>query len=62
MNAAEADGGPNAIEFLIPGAGPHIIQPNSSFPVINDTTFVDGWSQGAAAMPDTVSRLMGRIL
>ena len=47
-------GGPDRIEFNIPGSGVHIIQPTtpsgqiSALPVIHDPVIIDGYTQGQA--------------
>jgi uncharacterized delta-60 repeat protein len=52
LREAKATPGPDRIEFNIPGAGPHTIQPLSALPAITDSVIVDGWSEpDFAGMP-----------
>lgn len=44
-NNASVAGAPNRIEFAIPGAGPHRIQPASPLPSIQHAVHLDGFSQ-----------------
>src|SRR5262249_39370203 len=50
---ANANPGPDTIQFSIPGSGVQTIQPSYSgggvsLPIISDTVTIDGWSQGGA--------------
>lgn len=50
--AANDNDGPDQIEFSIPGAGPHTIQPTTPLPVVTDTVEIDGTTQpGFAGSP-----------
>lgn len=49
---ANASVGEDLIEFDIPGAGPHTIQPLSPLPVISDPVTIDGYTQPGAS-PNT---------
>jgi uncharacterized delta-60 repeat protein/CSLREA domain-containing protein len=50
MLLANAESGPNTINFLIPGAWGHTIQPASALPLLSDgETTIDGCSQPGAA-------------
>jgi titin len=40
----------DVIEFDIPGAGPHTIQPNSALPTITDPVTIDGYTQSGASV------------
>ena len=48
MTAANNTAGPDAINFNIPGAGPHTLQLNSALPVITDTLAINGYTQPGA--------------
>ena len=48
MEAANANPGLDLIEFDIPGAGPHTIQPLSLLPEITDSVRIDGYTQTGA--------------
>ncbi len=52
INQANANAGPDTIEFDIPGAGPHTIQPTTGLPEITDTVIIDGYTQ-TGATPNT---------
>ena len=52
MLDANANPGFDRIEFDIPGAGPHTIQPLSALPTITDPVIIDGYTQ-AGASPNT---------
>ncbi|MBI2297412.1 MAG: right-handed parallel beta-helix repeat-containing protein, partial [Armatimonadetes bacterium] len=56
MGDANATAGPDTIQFDIPGAGPHVIQPLSRLPDLTDPgTTIDGTSQpGYAGSPVVV--------
>src|SRR5262245_48225285 len=45
---ANATPGPDAIQFNIPGAGPHTIRPESFLPDITDPLVIDGYTQAGA--------------
>ncbi len=49
---ANASAGTDTIEFNIPGAGPHTIQPTSALPTITDPVIIDGYTQPGAS-PNT---------
>ncbi len=51
-NANVNAGGPDDIEFNIPGAGPHVITPGGELPEITDPVVIDGYTQAGAA-PNT---------
>jgi len=52
IEQSNALAGPDAIEFQIPGTGPHTIHPASPLPVITDPVVLDGTSQpGFAGRP-----------
>ncbi len=59
MDAANANLGPDTIEFKIPGDGPHTIQPNSELPEITDSVVIDGYTQSGAS-PNTNPPGMGK--
>ncbi|HEX6624447.1 MAG TPA: hypothetical protein VF064_12095, partial [Pyrinomonadaceae bacterium] len=46
---ANAAAGADVIDFNIPGAGPHTIQPASPLPVITDPVTIDGYTQPGAS-------------
>jgi predicted outer membrane repeat protein len=46
--AANRAGGPDVIQFNIPGSGVQVVQPLSSLPTITDPVFLDGYSQPGA--------------
>jgi CSLREA domain-containing protein len=50
--AANANPGADTIEFGIPGAGVHTIQPTSELPAITEAVTIDGYSQPGAS-PNT---------
>ena len=52
INQANDNAGPDTIEFDIPGAGPHTIQPTSELPEITETVIIDGYTQ-TGATPNT---------
>jgi len=52
INAANATPGTDIIEFNIPGAWPHTIQPASTLPTITDPVVIDGYTQPGAT-PNT---------
>ena len=52
INQANANAGPDSIEFDIPGVGPHTIQPTTGLPEITDTVIIDGYTQSGAS-PNT---------
>ena len=45
IEQANTDTGADAIEFDIPGTGPHTIQPVSALPTITDAVTIDGFTQ-----------------
>ena len=49
-NNTANNGGPDEIEFNIPGAGVQTIQPASPLPAINDAVIVDGYTQPGASV------------
>ncbi len=49
---ANTAGGPQTIEFDIPGPGPHVISPSTPLPLIVGDVVVDGFSQ-PGALPNT---------
>jgi hypothetical protein len=51
MNSANFNPGPDTILFNIPGAGPHVIMPDSQLPVLTDQAgvIIDGLSQPGAS-------------
>ncbi|MGH4000499.1 MAG: CSLREA domain-containing protein, partial [Pseudonocardiaceae bacterium] len=48
-NAAANSGGPDAIEFDIPGSGVQTISPASALPIITEPVTIDGYSQTGSA-------------
>jgi CSLREA domain-containing protein len=54
IEAANAASGEDRIEFNIPGAGPHTIQPASALPAITDPVTIDGYTQ-PGARPNTLA-------
>jgi CSLREA domain-containing protein len=51
INVSNATAGvPDVIEFSIPGAGPHTIQPTSALPTITDPVIIDGYTQLGASV------------
>jgi len=51
------------INFNIPGAGPHTIQPTSALPVITDTVTIDGYTQtGAITATATTDAILKIVL
>jgi hypothetical protein len=50
MNSANFNAGPDTIVFNIPGAGPHVIMPDSQLPILTDQAgvIIDGLSQPGA--------------
>ena len=52
IEEANALSGANTIEFDIPGAGPHTIQPASALPTVTDPVVIDGYTQPGAS-PNT---------
>src|SRR5262249_51335666 len=56
ITAANANPGPDIINFNIPGAGVHTITPTSELPTITETVTIDGYTQpGASANTLTVA-------
>lgn len=51
---ANANSGPDTIEFGISGAGPHTIAPLTGLPTITDPVVIDGYTQSGAS-PNTLS-------
>ena len=49
IEAVNYYGGPAIIKFNIPGAGPHVIRPNSYLPVLTTSVTIDGLSQPGAS-------------
>ncbi len=51
MNQANANPGPDTILFNIPGAGPHVIMPDSQLPILTDQAgvIINGLSQPGAS-------------
>jgi hypothetical protein len=47
-NALPNVGGPDAIDFDVPGAGPHVIAPSSALPALLDPVVIDGYTQPGA--------------
>ena len=47
---ANANPGLDNINFAIPGAGPHTIQPTSGLPTITDPVIIDGYTQPGASL------------
>ena len=58
INQANDNVGPDTIEFNIPGAGPHTIQPTTGLPEITDTVVIDGYTQ-PGARPNTNAQGLG---
>ncbi len=53
---ANANPGPDTIEFNIPGAGVHVIAPASVLPALTETVTIDGYTQpGASSNTDPVA-------
>lgn len=48
--AANAGGLADLIRFNIPGAGPHLLQPASVLPAIDQATIIDGYSQPGSSV------------
>ncbi len=48
INGVNFSAGLDTIRFRIPGMGPHIIQPTSVLPDIQESLFIDGYSQPGA--------------
>src|SRR5438445_1734252 len=48
-NSNPNSGGPDFIDFNIPGAGVHTISPTSALPTITDPVTIDGYSQPSAS-------------
>ena len=46
---ANSNAGLDVIDFSIPGAGPHNIQPTSALPTITDPVVIDGYTQPGAS-------------
>lgn len=55
---ANATAGTDTIDFNIPGAGPHTIQPLSALPAITDPVIIDGYTEPGAS-PNTNPPGMG---
>jgi CSLREA domain-containing protein len=51
---ANANPGPDVIDFAIPGSGVHTISPITALPTITDTVTIDGYTQ-AGATPNTLN-------
>ena len=51
---ANANPGPDTIDFAIPGSGVHTISPASALPGITDPVVIDGYTQ-AGASPNTLA-------
>jgi hypothetical protein len=51
---ANANGGPDTIEFNIPGSGVHTISPATVLPPITDIAVLDGYTQPGAS-PNTAA-------
>ncbi len=49
IEQANVSSGADAIEFAIPGAGPHTIQPASQLPEITEALTIDGFTQSGAS-------------
>ncbi|HEX6131952.1 MAG TPA: right-handed parallel beta-helix repeat-containing protein [Actinomycetota bacterium] len=49
-NASVNVGGPDAVHFAIPGAGPHVIAPTSALPAIVDPAVLDGYTQPGSSV------------
>lgn len=54
IREANLNPGADAIDFNIPGAGPHTISVGAGLPVITDTVIIDGYSQPGAS-PNTLA-------
>lgn len=55
IGLANLDATDDTIDFNIPGAGPHLIQPNSELPAISQPVIIDGTSQPTyAGSPEIV--------
>jgi hypothetical protein len=50
IDCANTTPGLDTIDFNIPGAGPHTIQPLSQLPTINDPVTIDGYTQPGASL------------
>ena len=50
ITAANAIIGTDRIEFNIPGAGPHTIQPSPALPTITSPAIIDGYTQPGASL------------
>jgi hypothetical protein len=44
--------GIDTIDFAIPGAGPHLVQPNTPLPYFRDSVTIDGYTQGSQTPGD----------
>ena len=55
ITEANDNPGADTITFAIPGAGVHTIRPETSLPVIEETTTIDGYSQPGTSANTTVS-------
>jgi VCBS repeat-containing protein len=53
-NNTANSGGPDVIQFNIPGGGLHTIQPGSALPTITDPVLIDGWTQSGFSGPPLI--------
>ncbi len=60
-NSTANSGGPDAINFAIPGAGPHTISPTSALPSITEAATIDGYTQPGSS-PNTQTQGTNAVL
>lgn len=60
IDAANANPGPDVIEFAIPGPGVQTIAPLSPLPALSDDVIIDGYSQ-SGAIPNSLGPLDGGL-
>jgi len=59
---ANLNSGPDVIDFNIPGAGPHTIEPLTALPDLTDVVTVDGFTQPGASPNNSVAALNAVLL
>ncbi len=53
LHCANTQPGVDTIAFAIPGAGPHVIQPETQLPEVVDPVIIDGYTQGDSTPGNT---------
>jgi len=59
---ANANAGPDTIEFAIPGAGVHTIMPTSLLPIITGPVLIDGYTQAGSSVNTNATGALDTIL